>query len=101
MSTRSHHRHLSRIIKRKKSFIDRAVLAIAIVEPLMTIPQIYQIWSTHNAQGVSLLSWLFYMLAAAVWLVYGIKIRDKPIILSSSLWVLTEGLVVLGVLFYK
>ncbi len=66
----------------------------------MTIPQIYKIWSAHTAEGVSLLSWSFYVIAASIWLLYGLRAKDRAIIVSSALWVLTEGAVVLGVLLY-
>lgn len=75
-------------------------MGAAIVEPLMTIPQIYQIWSTKQAQGVSLLSWVFYLIAAVIWLLYGIKVKDKAVIIASVLWVFVEGLVIAGILVY-
>lgn len=76
------------------------MLAVAVIEPLTTIPQIYQIWSHKSAAGVSLITWLFYTLTACIWLVYGIKIKEKPVIISSVMWILAEGLVVLGILIY-
>jgi MtN3 and saliva related transmembrane protein len=87
--------------KVEKSFFGRFMLTVAIVEPLTTIPQIYQIWSSKSSAGVSLVTWLFYTISACIWLVYGVKIKDKPVIVSSASWVLTEGLVVLGILFYR
>lgn len=82
------------------SLIDRIVLFVAIAEPLMTIPQVYQIWSSRSATGVSPLTWLGYLLAAITWLVYGIKTKDKPLIVSSLLWAVTEGLVLIGALIF-
>ena len=84
--------------KPARGVLGDAVLAVAIAEPLMTVPQIYQIWSTHVTAGVSLISWLGYIIAAFVWLAYSLKIRDKPLIISSTMWVIAEGLVILGVL---
>jgi MtN3 and saliva related transmembrane protein len=86
--------------KSGKDFFGRFILAVAIIEPLTTIPQIYQIWSRKSAEGVSLATWGFYTLTACIWLVYGIKIKEKPIIISSIMWILTEGLVVIGILLY-
>ena len=67
----------------------------------MTIPQIYDIWHTKNAAGVSRLTWIMYVSAAVVWLLYGIQLKDKPIIISSILWVLTESAVVIGIFMYS
>ena len=98
MSSRGPHR-----IKKQKtdtSALGRLVLGIAVIEPLMTIPQIYQIWAHHDARGVSLSTWSFYILSAIIWLFYGFKIKDIPLIVASTLWVVMEGFVVLGILLY-
>lgn len=73
---------------------------MAIAQPLSTIPQLYQIWFQKQTDGVSIATWAFYELAAIVWLVYGIKIRDRPLVLTSILWVIVQGLVVLGLIIY-
>jgi MtN3 and saliva related transmembrane protein len=83
-----------------KDLFGRFILAVAIIEPLTTIPQIYEIWSRKSANGVSLITWCFYTVTACIWLVYGIKIKEKPVIISSIMWILAEGLVVMGILLY-
>lgn len=74
------------------------MLVFATVEPLATIPQIYKTWSTGNTAGVSLITWVFYTLTSSIWLVYGIKSKDKPIIISGLLWSATQALVVIGII---
>lgn len=74
------------------------MLVFATVEPLATIPQILQVWSGTSA-GVSLGTWFFYSITSCVWFMYGIKANDKPLMISGVLWVLSQGLVVAGILF--
>jgi uncharacterized protein with PQ loop repeat len=97
------HRAKMKMLKKKqqKTLIRRAVLATAVIEPAMTLPQIYDIWSTHTAAGVSKLTWSMYVGAAAVWLLYGIQEKDKPIIVSSILWIVAEVAVVIGAVLYS
>lgn len=97
----AHHRaRLKRLTnKQKKILIQRAVLLVAIIEPLMTIPQIYEVWAKHQVAGVSLWTWSMYIGAAVIWLLYGFQLKDKPLIISSTLWVITEAAVVLGIFF--
>ena len=71
---------------------------MAVAEPLSTLPQLYEIWIKHQSEGVSVLSWSLFAIAALIWLLYGLKIKDKAVIISSSLWVVTEAAVVAGVL---
>lgn len=86
--------------KQQKQLIKRSVLIIAVVEPLMTLPQIYEIWIKNQAEGVSSLTWGLYIAAAFIWLLYGIQLKDRPLIISSTLWVITEALVVVGLALY-
>lgn len=88
-----HHEPFPHPIKWKRS-LDKIIYVIGIVGPLMTLPQIYPIWSTQKAVGVSIFSWLAYMVIALVWLIYGIVHREKPIIITNILWILLEFLVV-------
>ena len=67
---------------------------------LMTLPQIYAIWASRQAAGVSLLSWAAYWISAFVWFVYGIRKRDRNIYLPCVGWLLLDGAVVAGALIY-
>ena len=86
--------------KQPNKVIKRLVLAVAVIEPAMTLPQIYEIWVNHEAEGVSSTTWGLYISAAVVWLLYGIQLRDRPLIISSALWIVTEAAVVVGTLLY-
>ncbi len=68
---------------------------------LMTVPQIYAIWVSRQAAGVSLLSWAAYWISAFVWFVYGIQKRDRNIYLPCVGWLLLDGAVVAGVIVYQ
>ncbi len=99
----AHHKirlkHLSKV--QQKKLIKRSVLAIAVIEPLMTLPQVYEIWVMKRAEGVSGLTWGLYLIAAVIWLLYGLQLKDKPIIISSVLWLFFEAAVVIGTLMYS
>lgn len=84
-----------------KTLFDKLVLAVAIVEPLTMVPQIYQTYKTQDASSLSLLSWLLFASAAFIWLIYGIKINSRPLIISSFLWIVTELLLVVGIILYS
>jgi MtN3 and saliva related transmembrane protein len=81
--------------------IEHLALTIAILEPLSTVPQILDIYRTQDVESLSLLSWLLFAAASIVWLVYGIKINNLPLIASSMLWVTTEVILIFGILIYS
>ena len=67
---------------------------------LMTVPQIYTIWATRQAAGVSLLSWSAYLISAFAWFVYGVRKGDLNIYLPCVGWLLLDGAVVAGIIVY-
>ena len=100
--------HLRHIHKRRKriqkkesgrqlTFLDMCIYTTAILAPLMTIPQLYEIWVRKNFEGVSLLTWSSYLFFAIIWLVYGLVKKDRPIVISNILWIAVEALVVIGI----
>jgi uncharacterized protein with PQ loop repeat len=80
--------------------MKRLLGGISIFTLLMTVPQIYAIWASRQAAGVSLLSWSAYLISACVWFVYGVQQRDHNIYLPCVGWVLLDGAVVVGVIVY-
>lgn len=76
-------------------------MIVAIAEPLMTIPQIYTIWTSKNAAGVSLLTWALYVGASLVWFVYGMAVKNRPLAVTGALWILVELGVIIGILKYR
>lgn len=105
-----HHFHIRKRIHQKhepyphpekwKKFVDKAIYAVAIFGPLMTLPQVIKIWVEKNAAGVSAITWTAYLLVAVFWLIYGIMHKEKPIIVMNSLWIFLEIFVVAGILIY-
>lgn len=81
--------------------IDRSMNIVAIIHPLMAVPQVYQIYATQNVAGVSLLTWLGFMLMGGVFLAYGIVHNLRPIIMTQVLWFAVDFLVVVGILLYR
>lgn len=81
--------------------IDEGAYVFGIAGPLFSIPQLYEIWSTQNAQGVSLFSWSSFTIASFFWIIYGITHKEKPIIISQILWFVLQGLIVVGILLYS
>lgn len=92
------HAYLSR--KKKTAIIDRLMGVAAVIHPLTATPQVYKIYSTQVVAGVSLWTWLGFMLLGLIFLAYGLLHRIKPFILTQILWFVVDFLVVLGIFLY-
>ena len=66
----------------------------------MTIPQVAKIWLEKSAAGISIVAWATYAVSSVIWAVYWIMHKDKPIAISSIMFVVVNLLVVIGALIY-
>jgi uncharacterized protein with PQ loop repeat len=105
MGVINHHKHVNEKKKypwehRQTPGIDRLTVIVAIASPAMTLPQIYAIWFQDNT-GVSIVSWVAYLIAAVVWLIYGIYHKEKMIIFSNAVWIFLDVAIITGILMAK
>jgi len=85
----------------RAKFMDDLMYVVALIAPIMTIPQLLQVWAHKQTQGVSLLTWGAYASVSLLWLIYGFVHKEKPFILTQFLLLILDSLIVIGVLFYK
>lgn len=99
-----HERHM-RTIKHKRTnyikLLDKLTFVVGVIGPFTVLPQIYTIFSTQSAVGVSLATWSLIFIVTVPWILYGIAHKEKSIIVSFVLWEVVNLVVVIGVLLYK
>ncbi len=78
--------------------LRKALRLLSLLTMVMTVPQVLSVWKSRSVSGVSLVSWLTYLISACLWLAYGIRRRDKTIYLACIGWILLDGAVVIGLL---
>lgn len=82
------------------TLFDKFMYVVSFVGPVMTIPQIYDLWVTKSAV-VNPLTWASYLTVGFVWLFYGIVHKEKIIIFSNMVGIVTTGLVFVGAIMYR
>lgn len=87
--------------KKEKHFIDLLVYPMAVIAPIMTLPQLSEIWIKRHVAGVSVITWLAYGLGAGLWAIYGIVHKEKPIILINIILLVLQLSIVAGVLVLR
>lgn len=94
-----HYIHLKRpkLFKKKLTPFDAVVMCVSVAYPLSALPQAIAVFQGH-AEGVSLISWLSFLACATLFLIYGLKNKVYPMIISNTLWIAMDGLVVVGIL---
>lgn len=99
MSRQNHilHFHISK--KRQISWLDKTAIVAAFAYPLSGLPQVVEVFK-GNIDGVSVLSWLGFMVFGLFFLVYGMVHKIKPMIITNASWLVVDGLVVSGVVIH-
>ena len=77
---------------------DKILPVLSLFTMALTVPQVWGVWVEGNTSGVSLLSWGAYFVAACLWLIDGLRKKDRTIWVACIGWVLLDGAVFLGVL---
>lgn len=80
------------------SGLERVLRSLSVVTMIMTVPQVLAVWAGPHPGGVSLVSWVAYLVAAVLWFVYGLRKRDKTIYLACVGWVVLDAAIVIGVI---
>ena len=111
MSQGMHHLHLrKRLYKNLEQFphpktlvrwFDYAMYAIAIVAPVVLLPQVYQLFVYQSAEGLSLATWLLLGTVNLLWSFYGLVHRERLIFLSNFLIAVLDAVIVCGILLYR
>jgi MtN3 and saliva related transmembrane protein len=68
---------------------------------LANYPQAYKIYKTKSSKDISLLTYIILVIGGLIWLLYGISIRNFPIIITYSFGTFSSFLVLIGIFKYK
>ncbi|MBN2141735.1 PQ-loop repeat-containing protein [Candidatus Woesearchaeota archaeon] len=80
--------------------LDDTCLVFSVIMPMTTLPQIIEIYTTHNVEGISLLMWVLYTVCIIPFFIYGIAHKTKPLIVLNSLWFVAQITIIAGILMY-
>lgn len=89
------HRNIAQ--KKKASLFDKVVVIASVIYPLSALPQAFEVFS-GNTEGVSLYSWISFLICAILFFIYGCKHKVLPMIIANSLWIMTDSAVIFGLL---
>jgi len=77
-----------------------ALRIVSLLTMAMTVPQVVAVWTEPAVRGVSLISWSAYLVSAVLWLIYGVRRRDRTIYLACIGWMLLDAGVIVGLLVH-
>jgi MtN3 and saliva related transmembrane protein len=82
-------------------FIDIIGLFAGICVTVSVIPQIIKVWRTKKVKQISLLTFSVLTFGIAIWVVYGILKKDFPIIITNSVSLFLNLIMVYFLIYYE
>ena len=73
----------------------------AILTTLAFVPQLVKTLNTKKAEDVSLTTLIMFLTGVAAWIIYGIQISSKPILIANIVTFLLNFLILLFKLIYS
>lgn len=99
-----HHHRLHLRKKKKKGntqkVLDKLVYFAGIAGPVMTLPQVFKIWTEKSAAGVALETWLTYLFLSMIWVSYGLLHKERPLVIMHSSYFVINVFIIVGVALY-
>jgi uncharacterized protein with PQ loop repeat len=73
----------------------------AIVAPLNAVPQIIKIFETKSIGSVSIITYLIVIVTQVIWLIYGVKLSLRPLVISSVVVLFLSAIIVIQFVVYS
>jgi MtN3 and saliva related transmembrane protein len=61
--------------------------AAAFLTTIAFIPQVVQVWKTKSVQGLSLTTYIIFVIGVFLWFLYGLRIGSLSMIIANSITV--------------
>lgn len=81
--------------------MDKLVYAGGFAGVVFSIPQVTNIWISRNVAGLSLITWLSFLIGTVCWLFYAIIHKEKPMMIINLAFSFLNLLVVIGIILFK
>ncbi|MDQ2718870.1 MAG: SemiSWEET transporter [Bacteroidota bacterium] len=73
----------------------------AIGTTISFLPQVIKTWKSRSAKDLSLEMFLIFFIGTALWLIYGIMVGDKPVMIANLITLLLSGIILFFKLKYR
>lgn len=87
--------------RRPRRIIDNLMMLVGVIASLSSAPQLIKNWQIHDASGVSLITYFIALVSVAAWFLYGLYIKNRPLIYTSALSIVIISGVIWQILIYR
>ncbi len=84
-------------VSKSKKIVDFLIYPVGIISLIMSIPQLYAIYTAPDVNGASFVSWATWTLVSLFWALYGYLHKEKPLFFIHLAWFCINGATALGI----
>jgi len=77
------------------------MIFIGVFGQLLFFAQAYKIFTTQHAKDVSAIGFIAGLVSVTSWLVYGVILRDKPLVIANVIAFLGALVTLVGIIIYR
>ncbi len=81
-------------------YYEKYMMVVGVLGQLLFYVQAIKIFTTRSAGDVSIIGFLLGFISVSSWLVYGILIKNKVLIIANAVAVIGALLVIVGILIH-
>ena len=78
--------------------MDRLTYAVGLLLPVMTLPQAYDVWASHDVGGVSVLTWSLYAGVSLIFVMFGFRHKERLLVVTYLPMFVVELVIIMGLL---
>lgn len=97
--------HLNECEKEKermpRHIADGLMIVIGIIASLSSIPQVLKIFQTGTVAGISMTTQLLALFTVIAWFIYGLYIKNKPLVITTFITTFVLLTVVVQIIIYR
>ena len=68
---------------------------------LAFVPQVIKVWKSKNVDGISLSMFIIFIIGVLCWLMYGLILNQKPLIIANFITLLLAILIIIAIIKFK
>ena len=83
-----------------KPQVEKAVLGFGFLNPMLALPQIYNIFALKHVAGLSVITVASALVMSLLWMAYGALSRQMVVWATSAVWVILNGAILVGLAMF-
>lgn len=84
-----------------KPRVEQAVFGFGFLNPMLALPQIYNVFALKHVAGLSLITIAAALVMSLLWVAYGALSKQLVVWATSAIWVVLNGATLVGVMMFS